>query len=85
MLIAPERCHSHCKEALEGVLTHTHHLHIFLLLYFVGVEVGDWVMQVKINIKDADGFCDSSTEVGSWLRSSSHPFNGPQHPIRAVH
>lgn len=87
MLIAPERCRSHFKEALErGADTHPSLASlVFSFLFFASVVVGNWVMEFKEKIKDSDGFCNSFTEVISWLRSTSHLFNGPKHPISTVH
>lgn len=84
MLIAPERCRSHFKEALERVAD-THPSLAFYFFFFFSVVVGDWVMEFKEKIKDADGFRNSGIKVISWLRRTSHLFNGPQHSISTVH
>lgn len=71
------------KKLGKGVLIHIHHLHhlhfflSFFFLFFASVEVGGWVIEFKAKIKDADGFCNSSTEVGSWLRDTSHLLMAP--------
>lgn len=84
MLIAPERCHSHFKEALErGADTHPS-IASLVFFFFVSVVVGDWVMEFREKIKDTDGFCNSGIEIISWLRSTCYPFNGTQHSISAV-
>lgn len=88
MLIAPERCHSHFKEALErGADTHPSlaSLVFFFFFFFASVVVGDWVTEFKEKIKDTDGFCNSGIEIISWLRSTCYLFNGTQLSISAVH
>ena len=55
MLIAPERCHSHFKEALDRrVDTRPSLAFSFPFFFFVASRlVGDWVMEFKEKIKDA--------------------------------
>lgn len=61
MLIAPERCRSLFKEALErGADTHPS---LAFSFFFASVVVVDWVMEFKEKIKYADGFCNNGTEV----------------------
>lgn len=60
------------------MLIHIHHLHHLWFFFggggFASVVVGDWAMEFKEKIKDADGFCNSGTEVISWLGDTCHLF-----------